>query len=78
MELKYQLTGQDFTNSEAQGRCDRDPKEPLLRFKQLLAHFCVDNDVVTMTTRLMGDDTKFLPYNKGIANPPSPNGYRTH
>jgi len=78
MELKNQLTGQDFRNSEAQYRRDRDPKESLLRFKQLLAHFCVDNDVVTMTTRLMGDDTKFLPYNKGIANPPNPNGYRTH
>jgi type I restriction enzyme R subunit len=78
MELKNQLTGQDFRNSEAQYRRDRDPKEPLLRFKQLLAHFCVDNDVVTMTTQLMGDDTKFLPYNKGIANPPNPNGYRTH
>jgi len=78
MELKNQLTGQDFRNSETQYRHDRDSGESLLRFKRLLAHFCVDNDVVTMTTRLMGDDTKFLPYNKGIANPPNPGGYRTH
>lgn len=78
MELKNQLTGQDFRNSEIQYRRDRDPKEPLLVFKRLLAHFCVDNDVVTMTTRLMGEETKFLPYNRGIENPPNADGYRTH
>jgi len=58
MELKNQLTSQDFRNSEMQYRRDRDPKEPLLGFKRLLAHFCVDNDVVTMTSRLMGEDMK--------------------
>lgn len=78
MELKNQLTGQDFRNSEIQYRRDRDPKEPLLVFKRLLAHFCVDIDVVTMTTRLMGEETKFLPYNRGIENPPNADGYRTH
>ena len=78
MELKNQLTGQDFRNSEIQYRRDRDAKEPLLVFKRLLAHFCVDNDVVTMTTRLMGEETKFLPYNRGIENPPNADGYRTH
>jgi len=78
MELKNQRTGQDFRNSEMQYRRDRDPKEPLLGFKRLLAHFCVYNDVVTMTSRFMGEETKFLPYNQGIANPPNADGYRTH
>lgn len=30
-----------------------------------------------MTTRLMKDKTRFLPYNKGIENPVDPNGMRT-
>ena len=78
MELKNQLTGQDYKNSEHQYKKDRDPKEPLFQFKRCLAHFCIDNDRVTMTTRLNGDNTYFLPYNKGIENPHNPNGYRTH
>jgi len=41
-ELKNQLTGQDFRNSEMQYRRDRDPKEPLLGFKRLLAHIGVE------------------------------------
>jgi type I restriction enzyme R subunit len=78
MELKNQLTGQNYKNSELQYRQDRDPREPLFQFKRMLSHFCVDNDQVTMTTQLRGDDTKFLPYNKDIENPINPNGYRTH
>lgn len=69
MELKNQLSGQDITNSQKQYKYDRDPKEPLLQFKRCLVHFCVDNDVVAMTTRLNGDKTKFFPFNKGISNP---------
>jgi len=78
MELKNQLTGQNFKDSERQYRQDREIKEPIFQFKRMLSHFCVDNDVVTMTTQLRGDDTKFLPYNKGIENPFNPTGYRTH
>jgi type I restriction enzyme R subunit len=78
MELKNQLTGQNYKNSELQYRQDRDPKEPLFQFKRMLSHFCVDNDHVTMTSQLRGDDTKFLPYNKGIDNPFNPDGYKTH
>jgi type I restriction enzyme R subunit len=78
MELKNQLTGQNYKNSELQYRQDRDPKEPLFQFKRMLSHFCVDNDHVTMTTQLRGDDSKFLPYNEDIENPFNPNGYRTH
>lgn len=77
MELKNQLTGQNILNSEKQYRKDRDPKEKLLSFKRCLVHFCVDNDVVSMTTKLNGDKTKFLPYNKGISNPVVEGNYRT-
>ncbi|MBK7344267.1 MAG: type I restriction endonuclease subunit R [Saprospiraceae bacterium] len=78
MELKNQLTGQNITNSEWQYKTDRKPNgEPLLQFKRCLAHFCVDNDRVSMTTRLNGDKTKFLPYNKALINPPVKDDYLT-
>ena len=77
MELKNQLTGQNIKHSENQYRNDRDPREPLLKFKRCVAHFCVDNDKVSMTTRLAGKGTRFLPYNKDIENPPAETGYRT-
>ena len=76
-ELKNQLTGQDITNSENQYKKDRDPREPLLRFKRCVAHFCVDNNKASMTTKLDRDKTVFLPYNKGIENPQAEHGYRT-
>ena len=77
MELKNQLTGQNYKHSENQYKNDRDPKEPLFHFKRCLVHFCVDNDVVSMTTRLSGYKTRFLPYNKGISNPIVEGDYRT-
>jgi type I restriction enzyme, R subunit len=76
IELKNQLTGQNIHHSEKQYRIDRDPRELLLQFKRCLVHFCVDNDKVSMTTRLNGENTFFLPYNKGIENPFVPDGYR--
>ena len=66
MELKNQLTGQNYKHSENQYKKDRDPKEPLFHFKRCLVHFCVDNDAGVMTTRLSGLKTRFLPYNKGV------------
>ena len=77
MELKNQLTGQNYKNSENQYRYDRDPKEPLLQFKRVLVHFCVDNNQVSMTTRLNNVKTRFFPYNKDIENPPVDNNYRS-
>ncbi|MDB2384718.1 DEAD/DEAH box helicase family protein, partial [Endozoicomonas sp.] len=41
-------------------------KEPLLTFKRgALVHFAVSQYEVYMTTKLAGDDTYFLPFNKG-------------
>lgn len=77
MEVKNQLTGQNIKHAEFQYQNDRDPREPLLKFKRCLAHFCVDNDKVSMTTKLAKEDTRFLPYNKDIENPPVASGYRT-
>jgi type I restriction enzyme R subunit len=78
MELKNQLTGQNFKHSENQYKNDRNPAhEPLLKFKRCLVHFCVDNNKVSMTTKLNGSNTLFLPYNQDIENPEVANGYRT-
>ena len=77
MELKNQLTGQNVKHSENQYRYDRDPKEPLLKFKRVLVHFCVDNNEVSMTTRLNGTKTRFFPYNKRIENPAVEGDYRS-
>ena len=77
MELKNQLTGQNLKHSQNQYRNDRDPREPLLQFKRCMVHFCVDNDRVSMTTRLSGSKTFFLPYNRDLENPLVETGYRS-
>lgn len=77
MELKNQLSGQNIFHSQNQYKNDRDPKEPLLQFKRCIVHFCVDNNKVSMTTRLAGSKTFFLPYNRDLENPEVHNGYRT-
>ena len=77
MELKNNLTNQTIVDSEKQYR-SRDTKEPLLQFKRCVVHFCVDNDQASMTTHLMGNKTRFLPYNKGLDNPINPKGHKSH
>jgi len=81
-ELKNPLTGQDVQHAVRQYQRDRDPREPLFRFKErTLVHFAVDPDQAFMATRLDGKSTHFLPFNRGHAggagNPPNPEGYRT-
>ena len=78
LELKNQLTGQSIRDAEKQYKFDRDPREPLFKFKRCLVHFCVDNDKVSMTTRLSGSKTRFLPYNKDIENPLVEDDYRSN
>ena len=77
MELKNQLTGQTIVDAQKQYQEDRDPREPLLKFKRCAAHFCVDNDRASMTTKLNGAKTVFFPYNKDMENPAVKHGYRT-
>ena len=77
MELKNSLTGQTVKDAEKQYRTDRDPREPLLKFKRCLVHFAIGNEKVSMTTRLSRDKTRFFPYNKGIENPVNRKGHKT-
>jgi len=67
MELKNRLTGSTFKHAEKQYRSDRSPAgEPLLTFKRgALVHFALDEDNVSMTTRLMNGRTRFLPFDRG-------------
>jgi type I restriction enzyme, R subunit len=79
IELKNELSGQNYTHAIRQYREDRDPREPLFTFKKrTLVHFAVDTDEVWMTTRLSGPSTRFIPFNKGrdngAGNPDAPEG----
>jgi len=76
-ELKNSLTGQFVENAVKQYKQDRDPREPLFQFKRCLVHFAVGNEKVFMATRLAGDETRFLPFNKDTENPVNPNGHKT-
>jgi len=66
-ELKNLLTDSTFKHAEKQYRTDRSPAgEPLLTFKRgALVHFALDEDNVSMTTRLLNGKTRFLPFNRG-------------
>jgi type I restriction enzyme, R subunit len=82
VELKNQFTGQDVENAKQQYGSDRDNHELLFQFKRrALVHFAVDPDEAWMTTRIDGNNTRFLPfnqgYNKGAGNPPNPKGYKS-
>lgn len=83
LEVKNLLTGQNFKHAERQYRKDRSPAgEPLLTFKRgAIVHFAVDQDNVSMTTRLMNGKTRFLPFNRGrdggAGNPDVPGENRT-
>jgi type I restriction enzyme, R subunit len=74
MELKSEFK-QAVENTIKQYKRTRLPKdpvskkpEPLLTFKRgALVHFAVSQYEVYMTTRLAGDDTSFLPFNKGTS-----------
>jgi len=81
-ELKNPMTGQNVEHAKRQYMTDRDPREKIFQFKKrALVHFAVDPDVVSMTTRLNGQSTVFLPFNlgdgMGAGNPENPNGYKT-
>jgi len=79
-ELKNHLTGQNIEHAVEQYRNDRDPKNVTLG-RRALVHFAVDPDLVSMTTRLEGKETRFLPFNLGhnlgAGNPPNPAGHKT-
>jgi type I restriction enzyme R subunit len=81
-ELKNPMTGQTWRNAVTQYKHDRDQVDLIFQFKKrTLVHFAVDTDEVYMTTRLAGNNTYFLPFNKGsnggAGNPENPNDYKT-
>jgi type I restriction enzyme R subunit len=87
IELKNPGTGQNWRHAVRQYQEDRDPRAPLFEFKKrALVHFAADPDEIHMTTRLAGEKTHFLPFNRGshpgqiicgVGNPPHESGYRT-
>jgi type I restriction enzyme R subunit len=87
IELKNPGTGQNWRHAVRQYKEDRDPRAPLFDFKKrALVHFAADPDEVHMTTRLAGEKTHFLPFNRGsnpgqiicgAGNPQHESGYRT-
>lgn len=86
-ELKNPGTGQSWRHAMRQYQKDRDPRAPLFGFKsRALVHFAADPDEVHMATRLHGEGTHFLPFNRGshpaevqcgAGNPQHSSGYRT-
>jgi len=80
-ELKNELTKQTVKDAIKQYKSSRDPKEELFRLGRCLVHFAVDTEQVWMATHLKGENTYFLPFNKGnnngAGNPPNPNGIKT-
>ena len=86
-ELKNPMTGQNWRSAIRQYKQDRDPNAPIFRFdKRALVHFAADPDEIHMTTRLDGEATRFLPFNRGnnpgavqcgAGNPQHLSGYRT-
>lgn len=84
VEIKTDLT-QSADAALKQYAHDRPPAgEPLLEFgRGALVHFVVSNELVFMTTKLDGINTRFLPFNRGAdggkGNPPiagtSPTAY---
>lgn len=82
LELKNQFTGQNIDNALKQYSTSRDNRELLFAFnKRTLVHFAVDQDEVFMTTKLDGNRTYWLPFNRGNGNgkgnPINAHGYRT-
>ena len=76
---------QEWRTAVSQYRNDRNPAgQPLLDFgTRALVHFAVDDDQVHMTTKLAGEKTYFLPFNRGhhdtgaAGNPANPAGAAT-
>lgn len=88
IELKNQLTGQDYQCAIKQYKNDRSSKEFCFRLDhRFLVYFAVDLYEVWMTTQLKDGSTYFMPFNQGSSgagvsgsagNPEYPDGYVTH
>ena len=84
MELKSRASssGWSYKDAEEQYKNDRDAKETLFSFKRCMAHFAIDENFITFTTKIDGKNTRFMPFNKGTeaggsGNPVNPSGTMT-
>lgn len=82
VEIKNTITGQTVEDGVRQYQDDRDPRETLFRFKGCLAHFALDDREIKFCTKLEGEKSWFMPFNKGTerggaGNPVNPNGLKT-
>ncbi|MBQ5849792.1 MAG: type I restriction endonuclease subunit R [Lachnospiraceae bacterium] len=81
MELKNQLTKQNFEDAIKQYKTDRTPDNLLFHFKRCIVHFAVDDNEVHMCTELKRQKSFFLPFNKGnnngAGNPLNESGIKT-
>ena len=81
MELKNELSCQNCDDAVRQYRKDRAPRELLFKPKRCAVHFAVDDAEVKMCTKLCGEESWFLPFNKGVndgaGNPVNPQGLKT-
>ena len=84
IELKNEMSATGWTVEDAkyQYRKERNPQGKLFEFKKrALVPFAVDTQEVYMTTKLEGENTRFLPFNRGFndgkGNPPVENDVRT-
>ena len=80
-ELKNKLTKQTVDDAVRQYKRDRDPRELLFQFGRCAVHFALDDHDIRMCTHLRGNNSWFLPFNKGYndgaGNPPNPEGIAT-
>lgn len=74
IELKDTFS-QGVENAIKQYKNDRDPKEAI--FRNCLVHFAMSDEKIYMATKLDGNKTRFLPFNKGIENPEVKDNYKT-
>jgi type I restriction enzyme R subunit len=67
IELKSNAAGQNIVDARRQYIKDRSPSELIFRYKQgCLVYFAMDTEEVEFSTKLKKDETKFMPYNKGV------------
>ena len=81
-ELKNAYTNQSTSDAVDQYKTDRRPElATLFRFKRCVGHFAVDDATIMYTTKLEGEKSFFIPFNKGwndgAGNPPNPDGLKT-
>ena len=80
-ELKNSLTKQTVADAVEQYKRDRSPREDLFIEGRCAVHFAIDDHEVRFCTKLAGDKSVFLPFNKGYndgaGNPVNPNGIKT-